>query len=307
MKKILAVVLLICFCIGIAACGSNNDTPVITLGSRTTESVETEETKTTTVTDKTTETTESANDGTTVVTETVTETTKDNVTTNKETETTSPATETTTKEKTTSQETTGPETTTKDPDVTTEETTREDPFIDYQDFDCVLTFYADEVMGKRIDNPYTFVFINAYYDIQSRTFVEKEVNSLDYWNESINDNAKRSLLFESAPVLNVSSKLVIKYDEAQPSSSHPDSGTAVISAVYAYVYDDSVPVADYKDISSGNGIERIDFENLFSTSGLEDLYVTIKVTQFGDFHRVGGENKTEYIDYYAIIHVHHEA
>lgn len=307
MKKIIAVLLLICFCIGIAACQSNNNNPIITLGSRTTESVETEETKTTTVTNKTTETTESANDGTTVVTETVTETTKNNVTTDKETETTSPATETTTKEKTTSQETTGPETTTKDPDVTTEETTREDPFIDYHEIDCALTFYADEVMGKRIEDPYTFIFLKAYYDASTKTFMEKDVNTFEYWLETLNDDGKRSLIYEDAPVLNLSEKLIIQYDEAPLGSTRQEAGTAIISAVYTMIYDDPSAAFDYQDISNGDGIERIDLKTAFEETGLNDLYVIVKVTQFGDTYRVGGEYKTEYIDYYAIIHVHYEA
>lgn len=300
MKKIIAVLLLICFCIGIAACQSNNNNPIITLGSKTIESTETEMTAETTVAKDTTITDISD------ITETDVITTKPDGTT-KVTETTSPATETTTKEKTTSQETTGPETTTKDPDVTTEETTREDPFIDYPEIDCVLTFYADEVMGKRIENPYTFIFIKAYYDANTKTFIEKEVNTLDYWIETINDDAKRSVVFESAPVLNLSDKLIIQYDEASLGSTRQESGTAIISSVRALVYDDSSAAFDYQDISNGDGIERIDLKTAFEDTGLNDLYIAVKVTQFGDTYRVGGEYKTEYIDYYAVIHVHYEA
>jgi len=301
MKKIIAVLLLICFCIGIAACQSNNNNPIITLGSKTVESTETEMTAETSTPKDTT-----AQD-TNVTTETDVTTTKPDGTT-KATETTTSKVTETTKNQETTKETTSHETTVNtDPTITTEATTREDPFIDYPEIDCVLTFYADEVMGKRIENPYTFIFIKAYYDANTKTFIEKEVNTLDYWIETINDDAKRSVVFESAPVLNLSDKLIIQYDEASLGSTRQESGTAIISSVRALIYDDSSAAFDYQDISNGDGIERIDLKTAFEDTGLNDLYIAVKVTQFGDTYRVGGEYKTEYIDYYAIIHVHNEA
>ena len=301
MKKIIAVLLLICFCIGIAACQSNNDNPVITLGSKTVESTETEMTAETTTSKDTAEQTS------TVVTETDVTTTKPDGTTKVTETTTSKVTETTKNQETTKETTIRETTESVDPSVTTEATTREDPFIDYHEIDCALTFYADEVMGKRIEDPYTFIFLKAYYDASSKTFVEKEINTYDYWLETLNDNAKRSLVYETAPVLNLTDKLIIQYDEASLGSSRQDSGTAIISSIYVYIYDESSPAYDFNDISNGDGIERIDLASAFEDTGYDDLYVIIKVTQFGDTYRVSGEYKTEYIDYYAIIHVHNEA
>lgn len=300
MKKIIAVLLLICFCIGIAACQSNNNNPIITLGSKTEESTETEMTAETTTLKNTTENT------TTIVTDTDETTTKADGTTKVTETTTSKVTETTKSQETTKETTTHETSETADPSVTTEATTREDPFIDFHEIDSVLTFYADEVMGKRIEDPYTFIFIKAYYDANTKTFVEKEVYTLDYWLETINDDAKRSLVFESAPVLNLSDKLIIQYEEASLGATRQEAGTAIISSVRAMVYDDSSAAFDYLDISNGDGIERIDLRSAFEDTGLNDLYVAVKVTQFGDTYRVGGEYKTEYIDYYAIIHVHYE-
>ncbi|MCR5457333.1 MAG: hypothetical protein K6F14_04595 [Clostridiales bacterium] len=298
MKKIIAVLLLICFCIGIAACQSNNDNPVITLGSKTTESTETEMTAESTTLKDTTE-----HLGT-IVTETDVTTTKPDGTTKVTDTTTSKVTETTKNQETTTETSVHETTESKDPSVTTEETTREDPFIHFNDIDSALTFYADEVMGKRIEDPYTFILIKALYDANSKSFKEEEVNTFDYWIETINDNAKRSLVFESAPVLNLSDKLIIQYDEATLGATRQDAGTAIISSVYVFVYDDSAVAYDFKDISNGDGIERIDLASAFEDTGYDDLYVVVKVTQFGDTYRVGGEYKTEYIDYFAIICVH---
>ena len=299
MKKVLAVVLLLCFCIGIAACSSNNNTPVITLGSKTTESVETESEKTTTVTDKTTETTnETTIPGTTSQFET--ETTSKNVET-KDTTIVDPTTETTTKEEITTKETTPPETTTKDPSVTTEETTREDPFEQFTDVECALTFYADAVMGKRIEEPSPYILINAYYDVDKRVFVEDEVHSLSDWLDLLNDDSKRSVAFEKAPLLKISKKVVIEYQETATSATQ-DPGTAIISSIAAYGYESPYPVTEYKYISNGDGIEELDFTNLVGT-GLSDVYLVVKLTQFGSTYRVQGDFKTEYVDYYAIVHV----
>ncbi len=293
MKKLIIVLLLIGVCIGIAACQPNNSGSIITLGSRTVESLETE-----TVESKTTsKETDVISSDTNV--DTNTETTKSNVTT-----ATDPVVTTETSQKTTTTESDESQSVTTSPNVTTEETTREDPFINYTELDCALTFYADAVMGKRIEDPNTFILINAYYDTKNKAFVEDEVNSFEFWNETLKDDAKRSVLFENAPLLNINDKLVIQYDEATPGLARQESGTAIISSIKAYVYEDYNVVEDNLYISNGDGIEECDFSKYTGDSSLKDLYVIVKITQFGDLYRVSGEYKQEYIDYYAIIHVH---